>query len=65
MKAYAIAEDRAAAQGRLFLLGAAVVFVACTLVTIVDCVQMSAMDEMSMAGGWTMSVMWMLMPEQS
>ena len=65
MKATAIAEDRAGAQGRLYLSGAAVVFVACTMRTIFDCVQMSAMDEMSMAGGWTMSMMWMLMPEQS
>ena len=53
------------AQDRYFLVCAALVFVVCTTATIIDCVHMSAVDGMSMAGGWTMSMMWMLMPDQT
>jgi len=41
------------------------VFAASATVTIVWSVSMSAMDGMPMPGGWTMSMTWMLMPEQT
>ena len=53
------------AHDRFFLVSSALVFAVCTTATIIDCVHMSAMDGMSMAGGWTMSMMWMLMPDQT
>ena len=40
-------------------------FVASAAVTIVWCQSMSAMGEMPMPGGWTMSMMWMRMPGQT
>jgi predicted metal-binding membrane protein len=40
-------------------------FAASTTVTIVWCASMSAMGGMLMAGGWTMSMAWMRMPEQT
>jgi predicted metal-binding membrane protein len=43
----------------------AVLFVASTAVTIVWCASMSAMVEMPMPGGWTMSMAWMRMPGQT
>ena len=43
----------------------ALLFAASATVTIIWCVSMSAMSGMSMPGGWTMSMMWMLMPGQS
>jgi predicted metal-binding membrane protein len=42
-----------------------IVFVASAAMTIVWCRSMSAMGEMAMPGGWTMSHMWMVMPGQS
>jgi predicted metal-binding membrane protein len=42
-----------------------IVFVASAAMTIVWCRSMSAMGEMAMPGGWTMSHMWMVMPGQT
>ncbi len=43
----------------------AVVFAASAAGTILWCASMSAMGEMSMPGGWTMSMTWMRMPGQT
>jgi predicted metal-binding membrane protein len=43
----------------------ALLFAASAAVTIVWCASMSAMDGMTMPGGWTMSMAWMRMPGQS
>jgi len=43
----------------------ALLFVASAVVTIVWCASMSAMGEMPMPGGWTMSMAWMRMPGQT
>src|SRR5215469_11411684 len=43
----------------------AFLFVASTAVTLVWCASMSAMGEMPMPGGWTMSMAWMRMPGQT
>jgi len=40
-------------------------FVVSAAVTILWCASMSAMGEMPMPGGWTMSMAWMRMPEQT
>ena len=48
-----------------FLGVSALLFAASAVVTIVWCVSMSAMGEMPMPGGWTMSMAWMLMPGQT
>ena len=40
-------------------------FAASTTLTIVWCASMSAMGGMPMPGGWTMSMAWMRMPEQT
>jgi predicted metal-binding membrane protein len=40
-------------------------FAASTTLTIVWCASMSAMGGMLMPGGWTMSMAWMRMPEQT
>jgi predicted metal-binding membrane protein len=50
---------------RIFFPVSALVFVASVLVTIVWCVSMSAMGEMPMPGGWSMSMAWMRMPGQT
>ena len=50
---------------RVFLGISAIVFAASAAKTIVWCQSMSAMGEMEMPGGWTMSHMWMLSPQQS
>jgi predicted metal-binding membrane protein len=47
----------------LFVLG--LLFVASGAATVIGCASMSAMREMPMPGGWTMSMMWMRMPEQT
>ncbi|HMF39864.1 MAG TPA: DUF2182 domain-containing protein [Polyangia bacterium] len=44
---------------------AALLFAASAAATIVWCASMSAMAEMTMPGGWTMSMMWMRMPDQT
>jgi predicted metal-binding membrane protein len=49
----------------LFAAGAVLLFAACAAGTIVRCASMSAMGEMPMPGGWTMSMAWMRMPGQT
>ena len=53
------------ASQRAFFGVSALLFAACVAVTIVWCGSMSAMGEMPMPGGWTMSMAWMRMPEQT
>ncbi|MEO8562867.1 MAG: DUF2182 domain-containing protein, partial [bacterium] len=43
----------------------AMLFVASVALTIVGCRSMSAMGEMPMPGGWTMSMVWLRMPGQT
>jgi predicted metal-binding membrane protein len=43
----------------------ALLFAASTALTTLWCASMSAMGEMPMPGGWTMSMAWMRMPEQA
>jgi predicted metal-binding membrane protein len=50
---------------RAFLGVSALLFAASAAVTIVWCASMSAMGEMPMPGGWTMSMAWMRMPGQT
>ena len=51
--------------GVAFLGVAALLFAASAALTIAWCVSMSAMGEMPMPGGWTMSMAWMRMPGQT
>jgi predicted metal-binding membrane protein len=53
------------ASQRAFLGVSALLFVASAAVTIVWCASMSAMGEMTMPGGWTMSMAWMRMSGQT
>ncbi|OIR18372.1 hypothetical protein GALL_17000 [mine drainage metagenome] len=53
------------ASERIFLGVSALLFAASTAATIVWCSSMSAMGEMPMPGGWTMSMAWMQMPGQT
>jgi len=53
------------ASQRVFLAVSAALFAASAAVTIVWCASMSAMGEMPMPGGWTMSMAWMRMPGQT
>jgi predicted metal-binding membrane protein len=53
------------ASQRTFFGILALLFAASTAVTIVWCGSLSAMGEMPMPGGWTMSMTWMLMPGQT
>jgi predicted metal-binding membrane protein len=53
-----------ASQGSFFGVSA-LLFAASAAVTIVWCGSMSAMGEMPMPGGWTMSMAWMRMPGQT
>jgi predicted metal-binding membrane protein len=48
-----------------FFAAAALVFLASAATTVRWCASMSAMPEMPMPGGWTMSMTWMRMPGQS
>jgi predicted metal-binding membrane protein len=50
---------------RVFLSVSAIVFAASAAMTIAWCTSMSAMGEMEMPGGWTMSHMWMPAPGQT
>src|SRR5258707_1412092 len=50
---------------RAFFGVSALLFAASAAMTIVWCASMSAMGEMPMPGGWTMSMAWMLMPGQT
>jgi predicted metal-binding membrane protein len=53
------------ASQRAFFGVSALLFAASATVTIVWCASMSAMGEMPMPGGWTMSMAWMRMPGQT
>ena len=57
--------DSARASERAFFGISALLFVASTAVTIHWCESMSAMSEMPMPGGWTLSMAWMRMPGQT
>ena len=57
--------DSARASERAFFGISALLFVASTAVTIHWCASMSAMSEMPMPGGWTLSMAWMRMPGQT
>src|ERR1700726_2077688 len=50
---------------RAFLGVSTLIFAASAAVTIVWCASMSALGEMPMPGGWTMSMAWMRMPGQT
>jgi predicted metal-binding membrane protein len=52
-------------RSRVFLGVAALLFAACTTVTVVWCASMSGLGGMPMPGGWTMSMAWMRMPGQT
>src|SRR5881628_3669841 len=58
-----MASERASQQ--TFFGVSALLFAASAAVTIVWCASMSAMGEMPMPGGWTMSMAWMRMPGQT
>jgi predicted metal-binding membrane protein len=58
-----MASERASQQA--FFGVSALLFAASTTLTIVWCASMSAMGEMPMPGGWTMSMAWMRMPGQT
>jgi predicted metal-binding membrane protein len=53
------------ASERVFLGASALLFAASVTVTILWCASMSAMGEMPMPGGWTLSMAWMRMPGQT
>jgi predicted metal-binding membrane protein len=53
------------ASERAFIGVSALLLAASSVLTIVWCASMSAMGEMSMPGGWTMSMAWMRMPGQT
>ncbi len=55
----------ARASEQAFLGVSALVFAASAAATVVWCASMSAMSEMPMPGGWTMSMAWMRMPGQT
>jgi predicted metal-binding membrane protein len=48
-----------------FFTASALLFAVSAVVTILACASMSAMGEMPMPGGWTMSMAWMRMPGQT
>jgi predicted metal-binding membrane protein len=50
---------------RVFFAVSVLLFIATAALTIVWCASMSAMGEMPMPGGWTMSMAWMRMPGQT
>jgi predicted metal-binding membrane protein len=54
-----------AASQRTFVGTTVVLFAASTALTITWCNSMSAMPDMPMPGGWSMSMMWMRMPGQT
>src|SRR6266567_1562759 len=53
------------ASRQVFLGASGLLFVASAAVTIIWCASMSAMGEMPMPGGWTMSAVWVRMPGQT
>jgi predicted metal-binding membrane protein len=52
-------------SSRTFIGTSALLFIASAALTVVWCESMAAMQAMPMAGGWTMSMMWMRMPGQT
>jgi hypothetical protein len=58
-----MAFERLSQQG--FLAVSALLFAVSAALTTVWCASMSAMREMPMPGGWTMSMAWMRMPGQT
>ena len=58
-----MASERASQQA--FFGVSALLFAASTALTIVWCASMSAMGEMPVPGGWTMSMAWMRTPGQT
>jgi predicted metal-binding membrane protein len=56
---------RVAASQRAFLAVSVLLFAASAVTTIIWCGSMSAMGEMAMPGGWSMSMAWMRMPGQT
>jgi predicted metal-binding membrane protein len=52
-------------MSRRFLGGAALLFMISAVITVYWGASMAAMGDMSMPGGWSMSMMWMRMPGQS
>jgi hypothetical protein len=58
-----MASERASQQA--FFGVSALLFAASAAVTILWCATMSAMGEMPIPGGWTMSMAWMRMPGQT
>src|SRR5258708_810660 len=63
MQACRMASERV--SQRAFFCVSALLFAVSTAVTIQWCASMSAMGEMRMPGGWTISMAWMRMPGQS
>ncbi len=59
------ANDSARASQQAFFGVLVLLFAVSTAVTIAWCTSMSAMGEMPMPGGWTMSMAWMRMPGQT
>jgi predicted metal-binding membrane protein len=57
--------DRRAISPRVFLVVSALLFVASAAMTVASCDSMSAMGEMPMPGGWTMSMAWVPMAGQT
>jgi predicted metal-binding membrane protein len=57
--------NSAHASERAFVGVSALLFALSVAVTLMWCVSMSAMEEMPMPGGWTMSMAWMRMPGQT
>src|ERR1700736_4295357 len=53
------------ASERAFFAISALLFFVSAAITIIWCGSMSAMGDMPMPGGWTMSMAWMLMPDQT
>ncbi|GLQ91029.1 DUF2182 domain-containing protein [Dyella flagellata] len=50
---------------RAFFAASAALFTLSATLTIVGCASMSGMDAMPMPGGWSMSMLWVRMPEQT
>jgi len=57
--------NSARASERVFFAVSALIFAVSAAATIAWCASMSAMGEMAMPGGWTMSMAWMRMPGQT
>jgi predicted metal-binding membrane protein len=53
------------ADRRVFCTISALIFAACAAATVLSSASMSDMGEMPMPGGWTMSMLWMRMPDQT